>query len=364
MTKTDRINDTLHAILQPWFLGPSAKPYVNMIEEKLKSSDRSEIESHLSLGGYAIHSETNKRLRHAQRACLLANFVMRPLSLNQAKALKGIYRNQSMELLRRSFTKPFPCFWDRGNREKWAPVYFTRPGDPAIQRLYEPTNWSGREVPKYRFLIHSMTEGREGTLITEPESTLQGWDAISCSVISNEKPNAYDRFGLILKASQYNILTTSGADQWFDNYVGLTKSTKNPLPQGVDPSSAQAKGMFSDHVREFSASIGGLISPERVLELTGRWDTREHMSSAGKASRHNEVVVTGKGNVAIGDGYSKPIEVDGIFVLINPDGNYYSKTQGKFQKELIRGALKPETIKKIEALSRTKRLRILYLPVP
>jgi len=363
----DRIEETLTAISEDWFLGFAGRHYELALRkeiEKLGQPKKTEIDSAMSLGGYWFHTQSQKRLRHGRRAYLLANYVFKPVTILQTQTLKQRCSNWNMETLRRGFKSSFPCFLGDQLRYTWAPGSLTRVTDPSISALLRPRDWTNAVVPDYKFIIHSMTEGHEGNLITDPEATMRQWDAISASVISNEKPNAYDRFGLILKLSQYNILTTSGADQWFDNYIGTTRSTKNPLGN-VHPNSVQAKGMLAKHIGRFTLGIGALLTPDQVLEYTAKWDnrTRTYVSPEGHLTRHNEITITGKGYVAIGGGYSQPLEVEGIFILINKDGSYYSKTQGNVVRELIRPALQDNTILRLETLSRTKSLPILYLPV-
>lgn len=192
---------TIAAIPEPWFMGlEKGAKYVQRLNMVfLVRTDKQTVDDPLALGSYLQHTETNKQHRHAVRAVLLANFLIKGQPTALGENFRELYLAMSADRLKQEFVNLFPAFFDDGKRSNWAPANFTNPQDLALYNLRNWGNsWEKKPVPKYKFLVHNVTHPSKA--LPDPEKVLSGWLAISASVLSSQKPIAYSNHGLILEA--------------------------------------------------------------------------------------------------------------------------------------------------------------------
>lgn len=352
----DRIDNTYAAIRKPWFMGPgSGNKYVQILDSALEKrlADRARIDQALSLGTYLLHTQGNKNARHVTRAYLLAEFLLQGEPLIHRDALRAHCRGWSRERLIRAFRSCFPVITDQGKRNAWDPANFTQP--VARKDLQERRVMRGHQLAPYKFLVHCLTQGKEGNLLVDPATEMRGWDAISTSVISTQKLLPYSNYGLILRVPKNNILTTSPTDQWFDNYAGTARA-KEYKPQV--PDSPQGRGLFADQVHDKNLMIGGLLTPDEVLQFTGSQDAIGHMAGAALTA-HNEVIVCGRPGAPLHHGVTGAIEVAGAFALVARDGALIERKVGHAHYAKI----KPDTLDRLRRMARQQNVPLLYLSV-
>lgn len=332
---------TITALDQAWFIGPAMGPkYARILTEKFNSrGDQQAIDDALALGNYLVHSEANKRTRHMIRAVLLAEFLMR----GQSVTLKDQLRNQLKSLpdsqLKNKFTHLFPAFIDNGKRPLWAPGNFTAIN--TLQALNQPANWTGRAIPAYKLFVHSLKH--PSALLPDPIPTLSGWTAISMSVLSSTNPICYSNHGLILGVPENNVLTTSPTDQWFDNYAGTNQSVK-----------ATPGHSMPQHVAEKTVMLGGLLSPDEVVQKQGTPQAMQHYAGAVQ-TQHNEVVVCGVPGQPMPHGATGQLTLLGVFIQTKMDGTLpqrYVQSQG----------LSTNIEQAVQACANARNVPMLYLP--
>lgn len=336
------IDTTLAALPEPWFIGAElGEKYARVVREALRSHDANAVDGALALGGYLVHTESNKRERHALRAVLLAQFVLKGQPLAIKEQLRAQYKNHSVDQLKQAFKNLVPAFNDGDKRAEWNPDRFTNAA--MLRGLLNPSDWSARPVPPYKLMIHSVRHG--SNLLAHPY-TITGWTAISCSVLGSTNPRAYTNHGLILRVPANNILTASHTDQWFDNYAGTDRSTK-----AQDQSMAQ-------HVADKNLRLGSLLSPDDVVRLQGTNGAESIDRMAGTTlTEHNEVIVCGRSGQHLPHGRTGPLLVVGYFLQTRMDGtlpDVLMKSQGP--SDLIRVA--------IADAARQNFLPLYYLPNP
>lgn len=311
------IDSTLAALPEPWFFGGEfGTKYARVLRDAVRNHDENGVDAALALGGYLIHSESNKRERHALRAVLLAQFVLKGQPLTIKDQLRAQYKGQSIEQLKQAFKNMVPAFNDGDKRAEWDPARFTSLA--TLRNLRAAGNWAGRAVPPYKLLIHSVRHG--SNLLANPD-TIKGWTAISCSVLSSTNPRAYTNHGLILRVPANNILTASHTDQWFDNYAGTDRSIKAP-----------GQSMAS-HIGEKNLRLGSLLSPDELVRLQGTNGVESIERMAGTTlTEHNEVIVCGVGGQQLPYGRTGAISVIGYFIQTRADGTWpehLTKSQGR-----------------------------------
>jgi len=336
----EHMNPTIGALAEAWFLGPEIGPkYGNLLKRKFNArADQQAIDDALALGGYLVHSDSNKRQRHALRAVLLANFLMKNQPVSLRDRFHAQYKSASVDQLKQAFTHLFPAFIDNDNRAAWAPVYFTRPA--ALRDLQRPADWTRRSPPPYKLFIHTLKH--PSATLNAPIQTLSRWIAISMSVLSSRNPVAYSNHGVILRVPENNVLTTSPTDQWFDNYAGTSSSTKAP-------GQSMAK-----HIAEKNIMLGGLLTPDEVVGRQGTPEAMQHSAGAAQ-TQHNEVVVCGVPNQPLPHGTTEALELVGVFIQTRMDGSLpdvYMKSQGRAKQiELA-----------VVACARNYHVPMFYLP--
>lgn len=332
---------TLLALAEPWFIGPALGPkYANILRQAFtKRPDQKAIDDGLALGSYLVHSENNKRHRHALRGVLAANFLMKNQPLGVKDALLRQYKSSTTQALTSQFKNLFPAMIDVDqNRYFWLPELFDDPSD--YPQFLKPANWTRNAVPKHMFFIHTVRHGAD--VLNDPAGILGRWTAISMSVLGHTKPICYTNHGVIMSVPANNVLTTSPTDQWFDNYAGTDRSTK-AIGQSMPK-----------HIAEKSVTLGGMLKPTEVMAKQDTPQAMDHFAGAS-ITKHNEVVVCGVAGQPLPHGVTGALRLRGVFLQTKMDGTMpqiYMKSQGP--SNLIEAAVK-QCAKKFN-------VPLLYLP--
>lgn len=302
-----RVNDTLAAITEPWFLGVDGTYYVRQLRRALESTSiprRAGIENALSLGAHAPPAiaspqfkdravatarqlvspvqrvqqrDGSTNVRRAKRACMLAEIVMRgrPVGSVRPPTPAPNPNVRLLDALITSFKHWFPASDMYMEANRWTEA-FTDP------RRHNPAN--------FRYIVHAIRLGEgpvpgsnvpftPATRLLEQPEILRSWTAISCSVIDERRKHTFRPCGLILEVPPDNILVTATHDVGFRNHAGTIH------PENASPARLlEIQGSLLEEIRSKNAQHTS-TSPERILEGTG--DIR--------ASRpYNEIVVTGR----------------------------------------------------------------------
>ena len=344
------IKKTLDAIKQQWLGGAYGQRYATQLEQALRTRNKQAVDGALSLGHYLVHSQANKQKRAAIRAVLLAELTVGGRRLGERDVIYAKLKSQPQAQLVARFRKSMGLMWDNGKRSAWAPCKFTAPDSAAGQALQVRQNWIGKSLPQFKFLIHSLLGGSRFNssigLLADPATTLSGWDAISCSLISNNKPHPYGDFGLILRVSERNILTASPADQQFRNHIGTARGRTAQEGTG----GLHNQGLLMSHIAEKNAETGGLRTPAQVLSAQAT------SINGNSVVYHSEVVVVGRSGVNFGAGATRPVQVSAVFRRVKPDGTPYHS--------LGRAALTQQQITLIDQAANQLNVPLLYIPDP
>lgn len=336
------VDATIAALSEDWFFGPTVGPKYGqrLTKEFAGRGDKQAVDDTLGLGNYLIHTQSNKRQRHALRAVLLANLLITNQPVAVIPRIREQYNSSSLEDLKQQFAHLFPAFFDDNNRATWNPLNFTNPN--LLSALQRPTNWTNKAVPLYKFFVHTLKH--PSAVLDTPISMLSGWTAISMSVLASRKPIAYSNHGLILHVPENNVLTASPTDQWFDNYAGTKQSVK------------AAGQSMAKHIAEKNLMIGGLLTPDQVVDRQGTAEAMQHFAGAAQ-TQHNEVVVCGLPNQPLPHGMTGQLRLLGVFIQTRMDGtlpDHYVKSQGQAKKiELA-----------VAACAKNYHVPLLYLPTP
>lgn len=315
----DHIQKTLDAIKnENWLGGGYGQRYVDQLNQKLQGKNKQAIDSALSLGTYLIHSQANQDKRAATRAVLLAQFAVRNQPVQSKDMLTARLKNHTRDQLVKAFRDAMGPMWDNGKRLAWAPQNFTDPTGQVGQALQQRTDWRGKTIPTYKFLVHSLLHSEDrlessANILKNPSGVLSGWDAISCSVISDQKPWPYGCMGLILRVSERNILTTSPTDQQFQNHIG-TKYGRTDLEK---TGGLNNQFKLSHHVGEKNSEYGGLKTPTEILAQQGTSPDGTYVT------KHSEIVVVGRPGVDFGAGATMQIGVPALFLRVDHRGEVY-----------------------------------------
>jgi hypothetical protein len=335
------VDATIAALAEQWFLGPSlGQKYGQVLKQRFNArGDQRALDDALALGGYVLHTTGNKQQRHAVRAVLLADFLMKEQPLALKDSLLANYRGLPTEQLKQQFTHRFPAFLGDDVRPSWHPARFTNPA--AVRDLYRPQDWTRRQVPPYKFFVHTLKH--PSAVLDAPIATLSRWTAISMSVLSSAKPMSYSNHGVILAVPPANVLTTSPTDQWFDNYAGTPQSVK-----------ATKGHTMAQHIGEKNVMLGRMLTPDEVV---AHQDTPQAMDFfAGAAStKHNEVVVCGVPGQPLPHGTTESLQLLAVFIQTRMDGTLpeaYPRSHGSARAiELA-----------VSACARNYHVPMLYLP--
>jgi len=308
---TPHIDSTIAAIKENWFIGGNAGPkYAAKLQQEVdRRNDKAQVDAAMALGNYFWPTEEKPQKLHAIRAVLLAAFVIKKTPLVQKDGLVTRYEQLTLEQLKTSFRSQFPPFEDNNKRVQWAPANFTALN--TLNDFEQARDWRNRVIPDFRLFVHTLKAGSEGNLLTAPVATLSGWDAISMSVISRDKPSAYSNFGLIMSIPENNILVTSPMDAWFHNRAGGNSSDRGSKSEGLS---------MSHHILERNAMVTGMLTPTEVLNLTNTQEAFLNHNTGTNLSKYNEIVVTGRANTRLPHGMTGALSVIGLFMHIKKDG--------------------------------------------
>ncbi len=291
---------------------------------------RQQINAALSLSDYnkGIRHRDEKTLRRKYiRAILLVKIMDKGLALtNVAVHITPRLTKPSIEL-QRELKNLLPIALDLTKRDTWAPRHFTNPKhhDPDNYRyiihglqgnsvkVYNDANtldsvfdrlqrdYTGVQVPFGGRMVNAI--GGDGSIRFLPyreylrRPQLLHTDVISCSVISDQVPDTYTDFGLILKVPRDCVMLTGNRD------LNIKNRASDMLAEfetyGVD-----------DRSRD-------MMTPNEILQLC--INRKAGVTDRSELNRiYNEIVCVGTSTTG------KQVTVTGIFVKVNEDGDYYS----------------------------------------
>ncbi len=282
----------------------------------------------LSAHGKGIRHRDEKTLRRKYiRGILLVKILDKGLALTDVGVHITPRLNKPSAELQRELKGLLPLAIDLSKRDSWAPRNFTNPKrhDPAnykyiihglqgnsvkvyndastldsvFQRLQ--ADYAGVQVPFGGGMVNAI--GADGSIRFLPyreylrRPRLLHTDVISASVISNQVPDTYTDFGLILKVPKDCIMLTGNRDLNIKNRA--TDMLEEFENYGVDARSQD------------------MMTPNEILQLCinriAAVDSRTELNR-----QYNEIVLIGTSPTG------KQVEVTGIFVKVNEDGDYYS----------------------------------------
>ncbi len=291
---------------------------------------RQQIDSALSLSAHSkgIRHRDEKTLRRKYlRGILLVRILDKGLALTDVPVHVTPRINKPFAELQRELKGLLPLAIDLAKRDSWAPSNFTRPShhdsssykyiihglqgnsvkiyndastlDSVFQRLQ--ADYAGVQVPFGTRMVNAI--GGDGSIRFLPyreylrRPNLLHTDVISCSVISHQVPDTYTDFGLILKVPKECVMLTGNRDLNIKNRS--TDMLAEFASYGVD-----------DRSRD-------MMTPNEILQLCinriAAVTTRDEMNR-----QYNEIVCIGTSP------NGKQVEVTGIWVKVNEDGDYYS----------------------------------------
>jgi hypothetical protein len=307
----NRIDATLDQLNQAWFLGTQAPHYRRLIENALRTfapAQLAMIDKALSLGErddkpspFSLNRATSgqnaheTQRRHAVRACLLAEFAIKNRRTDLADPFIGRFESLATNQLVTQFKMLFPLVSDGGNRREWGQGF---------------TNPQNHNSTNFRYIVHALRlaegppPGAQATwtpansILNNPNETLEGWSAISCSVIDQSHPSTFRSAGLILDVPPENILTTSPGDQFFPNRTGMVMP-----PWAHTPAlRLEANGELLTSIQQIDNEYGGVRTPSEILARTG------------SNTQYNEIVVCGSSHFIALPGANKSVKVTGLFL--------------------------------------------------
>lgn len=351
---TDRINAALTVIQ-----AIAGDDDHGSIQTALRDRNTKQIDDSLSIGGFRgpFKSEPETFRRSLVRAVLLVQLVkgkvQQPAAAAQIKALMG----RSTAALQRELLGLFPYRPYRGNfsnRQHWAPEKFTHPSahSPGNYRyLVHSLMQASSKVADYNLGNHSELENFEklrqrylpyatvskknpikpnlmvnflAQYLAEPQILKQ--NIISSSLISNAKHATYYPLGFILRAPPECIYVTSPTD------VGVANRTGDIL---------------AELQRVHGPTAMTIQTPDQVLAAT---------NGAGGSTGYNEIVVVGTAPEG------KQVDVAGIFVKTDPNGNLYVSRNLTTNVADTAAWLTPASVKLISDCARKFNLPIVAIP--
>jgi hypothetical protein len=292
------VSHTIETLSKPWFFGDRrGATYGKILQNKFDAAGRKEsIDSALALGSYLIHTESQKNKRHAIRAVLLANLLMKGFPVEQHRQLRQRCDSLSLEELKREFAFLFPALLDTDNRASWHPAFFNDPNN--LEALKRPNDWRRGGIPHYRFIVHTLRDPvAKRNVFLNPIFELSKYEALSMSLMGHEHPYSHSLQGLILRVPMNNILITSPRDVSFPNYALSLH----------DPARGAATPVMADEIIRIAAEEGGLRTPSDVLRNSGH-------------HHYNEIDVCGKPDIPLPHGRTEPLALLGVFVVTDMTG--------------------------------------------
>jgi hypothetical protein len=329
------------------------------VEADLRTKNAAQIDGSLSIGGFRgpFKSEPETFRRSLVRAVLLVKLARGTAQPAAAPQDLTALMTKTTAALQRELLSLFPFKAYRGNfknRQDWAPGKFTHP--------------SMHSNTRYKYLVHSLMQGRSkvaeynlgnttelenynkllekyrpytqevgnprvkqnllvdflAQYLADPNIIRQ--NIISSSVISAAKHATYYPVGFIMRVPPECIYITSPTD------VGVANRTKDIL---------------GELQRKHAGTKLTIQTPDQVLAAT---------SQAGGSTGYNEVVVVGTAPEG------KQVDVIGIFVKTDPNGNLYVSRNLTTQVADNAAWLTPRSVELISECARRFLLPIVPIP--
>ncbi len=291
---------------------------------------RQQIDAALSLSahGKGVRHRDEKTLRRKYiRGILLVKILDKGLAVTDVGVHITPRINRPSNELKRELKNLLPLAIDLAKRDSWAPRNFTDPAnhDPrnyqyiihGLQgnsvKIYQDAStlatvfarlqadYAGVQVPHGGRMVNAI--GADGSIRFLPyreylrNPNLLRTDVISCSVISDQVPDTYTDFGLILKVPKECVMLTGNRDLNIKNRA--TDMLDEFASYGTDPRSRD------------------MLTPAEILQLCinriAAVTARDEMNR-----QYNEIVCVGRSPEG------KMVETTGIWVKVNEDGDYYS----------------------------------------
>ncbi len=291
---------------------------------------RGEIDSALTLAHFSkgLRHRDEKTLRRKYiRGILLVKILDKGFPPDQVRIYIAPRINKPSIELKSELKGLMPLAIDLAKRDSWAPRNFTDPAhhdarnykyiihglqgnsvkiyndastlDSVFERLQG--DYAGVQVPHGGRMVNAI--GADGSIRFLPyreylrNPALLTKDVISCSVISDQVPDTYTDFGLILKVPKECVMLTGNRDLNIKNRA--TDMLTEFENYGTDPRSRD------------------MMTPAEILDLCinriAGVTTRDEMNR-----QYNEIVCIGRSPEG------KMVETTGIWVKVNEDGDYYS----------------------------------------
>jgi len=350
---TPRFDAVLTALREPWFFTESRARATGAAQgdkyaKDLKKAfdmrgDKATIETGLNLGGYALHTQANKRKRLALRAVLLAEVLMMKKPATMMPNMRTQYGSLSFEALKRALVNKFPFGGSsQHHRPYWDPSFFTDPILLPDLRVQE--DFRAKVIPRYMFLVH-MSDDLSKPLWQDPVAELARYSGSSLTLMSNEKPYVYSNAGMvqgvIFRVPANNILLTYQTDLMtalHSSSIGDVNRVGHTLSEEILELAAAS-----------ASDTGGLETPTALLRKTNvNSDTPTVGLSGG--SRYNEVVVCGKAGVPLPWGVTGKLKLVGLFMLVTKEG------------KLLQPFDAPQRLKDCEEHAKRLKRPLLFLP--
>lgn len=273
-------------------------------------------------------SQMDLQKRELIRAVIFMGLIKRRMKTVEITHQKTKLNMKALPELQRILRSEFAVNRDNSKQAQWGPHAFNNPAN------HIDTN--------YRYLIHGLQSNsvkiyRDANTITQRfddwvgryrgtqgagydaggggvdasirikmyqeylrDPSLLRTDVVSCSVVGNVANGTYTDFGLILKAPAANIMLTSNRDLEFKN-------------RGVDQRAELEK----------YAQNTPMLTPTEVL--TGMAGRGANKSPLEKNRVYSEVVVLGTSPEG------GQVQVTGLWVRVNEDGDAYSHNTGSYR---------------------------------
>lgn len=192
----------------------------------------------------------------------------------------------------------------------WGPENFTNPNHCTSLQI---PNYSGSQ--QFKFIVHTMPFSflikKEGLFSDDANNILSSIGALSTSIVSNEKPIAYQSVGVILDVPKQNVLLASPSDLMFENNAGdLSRIERMVNIPDRDRQRWRLERM--DQIKRT-----GLLSQE-VFRHAHQMKSPDDVIKGGHPKDHNEIIIATKSGVNIHPGFpaTKECRITGIFIVL------------------------------------------------
>lgn len=326
------------------------------VENNLLTKNPALIDSHLSIGGFRgpFKSESETFRRSLVRAVMLVRLARNAVPLTAAAQQLTVLMTRNTASLQRELLNLFPFKAYRGNfenRKEWAPVNFTdpskhthsnykyivhtlmqAPSKVADYNLHNDTELENFNKLREKYLPYAQISKKNpmkwnlmvdfmAQYLADPNIIRQ--NIISSSVISHTRHSTYYPIGFIMRVPPECIYITSPVDV----------SVKNRTPDILFE--LQDKGQRTALT---------IQTPDEVLAAT---------SGVQGSTGYNEIVVVGTAPEG------KQVEVTGIFVKTDPNGNLFVSRNLSTQVADTAAWLTPKSVELISRCARNFNLPIV-----